>query len=117
MRVLVLLVLLWAGFSFGETSEPDGLRSQADQGDVAAQHNLGVMYAAGRGVPEDNVPEDNVPEDNVLGYMWANLAGANGYDVSKLKEVLVEQMTKADLSKAEDLTRQYIKDNSAVLSE
>ncbi len=52
----------------------------------------------------------------VLGYMWANLAGANGFDVSKLKEWLVEQMTKADISKAEDLTRQYIKDNPAILS-
>ncbi len=43
-----------------------------------------------------------------------DLAGANGFDVSKLKEWLVEQMMKADISKAEDLTRQYIKDNPAI---
>jgi len=62
------------------------------------------MYANGTGVPKDNV----------LAYMWANLAGANGVDVSKLKELMVQEMTKADISKAQELTRQYIKDNPAV---
>ncbi|MGV0035112.1 MAG: tetratricopeptide repeat protein [Candidatus Azotimanducaceae bacterium WSBS_2022_MAG_OTU7] len=81
-------------------------RLAADQGDASAQNNLGVMYATGRGVPEDRV----------LGYMWVNLAGINTYDVSRLKEALVGRMTKADLSKAKDLTSQYIKDNPAVLS-
>ena len=143
MRVLVLLVLLWSGFSFGETSEPDGLRSQADQGDVTAQFILGVIYDSGIRVSEDDkeavkwyqlaadqgyataqnnlggmyLNGEGVPEDKVLGYMWVNLAEANGHDVSKLKELLVEQMTKADINKAEDLTRQYIKDHPAVLSE
>ncbi len=65
------------------------------------------MYANGEGVLKDKV----------LGYMWVNLAGVNGVNVSKLKELLVEQMEKADISKAQDLTRQYTKDNPAVLPE
>ena len=32
----------------------------AEQGDARAQHNLGLMYANGQGVPQDNV----------YAYMW-----------------------------------------------
>ena len=31
----------------------DALRTRAEQGDAAAQANLGVMYETGRGVPQD----------------------------------------------------------------
>ena len=31
-----------------------GTRLAAEQGDTRAQHSLGVMYAAGRGVPQDD---------------------------------------------------------------
>ena len=107
MRVLVLLALLWSGFSFGETSELDEIRAKAEQGNKVAQFTLAWMYANGKGVPEDNV----------LAYMWINLAGANGADVSKAKEILVQEMSQADISKAQELTRQYIKDNPAVFPE
>ena len=30
------------------------LRARAEQGDAEAQYNLGVMYATGAGVPQDN---------------------------------------------------------------
>ncbi|MGV0035109.1 MAG: tetratricopeptide repeat protein [Candidatus Azotimanducaceae bacterium WSBS_2022_MAG_OTU7] len=69
MRVLVLLVLLWSGFSFGETSELDGLRSQADQGDATAQFILGVIYDSGI----------RVSEDDKEAVKWYRLAADQGY--------------------------------------
>ena len=79
-------------------------RLAAEQGYASAQYNLGLMYANGEGVPEDNV----------LAYMWVNLAGANGHDVNEAKEIITSSMTQAEISKAQELTRQYIKDNPAV---
>ena len=43
-------------------------RLAAEQGDATAQTNLGVMYAKGQGVLQDNV----------LAHMWYNLGAANG---------------------------------------
>ena len=77
-------------------------RRAADQGDAAAQLQIGVMYSEGRGVPQDyseaarwyqmaaghsNAEAQynlgilyatgrGVPQDNVLAYMWFNLAAA-----------------------------------------
>jgi len=82
-----------------------GYRLAAAQGDAKAQINLGVMYDNGEGVPEDDL----------LAYMWINLAGANGHDVSDAKEILAREMSQADISKAQELTRQYIKDNPGVI--
>ena len=58
---------------------------------------------------------EGVPEDDLLAYMWINLAGANGHDVSDAKEILAREMSQADISKAQELTRQYIKDNPGVI--
>jgi TPR repeat protein len=80
-------------------------RLATDKELAEAQYNLGLMY--------DN--SEGVPEDFVLAYMWVNLAGANGYDVSKAKEMLASRMTQADISKAQELTRQYIKGNPGVI--
>ena len=79
-------------------------RLAADQGVASAQYNLGVMYGKGQGVLKDNV----------LAYMWANIAGANGYDVEKLRELLTGLMSQDEISKAQEKTTQYIKDNPGV---
>lgn len=78
------------------------MKPLAEQGDAKSQHNLGVMYDYGRGVPQDNtkavkwyrraagqgIPEAQVnlgimyykgrgvPQDYVLAHMWLNLAAA-----------------------------------------
>ncbi len=65
-----------------------------------AQNNLGVAYAFGKGVPKDTV----------MAYMWANLAGANGNDVTDFKEHLEQEMSAEDKSEAQKLTRQMMKD-------
>ncbi|MGH6920707.1 MAG: trypsin-like peptidase domain-containing protein, partial [Geminicoccaceae bacterium] len=77
-------------------------RMAAEQGDAMAQHNLGFMYANGRGVAQDDVEAvrwywmaadqgladaqhnlglmyaygTGIPQDDLLAYMWLNLAAA-----------------------------------------
>lgn len=48
---------------------PDGLREQAEQGDPAAQAELGRRYYAGQGVPQDHVEAAR----------WTQLAAEQGY--------------------------------------
>ena len=74
----------------------------AEQGDEAAQYNLGVMYAKGQGVPQDNV----------YAHMWFNLAAVDGYeDASKNRDIIAERMTTEALSKAQSLARECLKKN------
>ncbi len=80
----------------------DELRALAEQGDASAQYNLGVMYADGEGVPQDDTEAgrwyrlaadqgvadaqynlgvmygtgQGVPQDYVEAHIWYNLAGA-----------------------------------------
>ena len=136
---LLLTLMIFAGFANAEVDQE--LLERATQGHANAQINLGVMYGNGEGVPKDNKQVvkwyrlaaeqgaakaqlnlgvvyaigEGVPEDELLAYMWINLAGANGQDVSKAKEILFSRMIQADISKAQELTRQYIKDNPSVI--
>ena len=76
----------------------------AEQGDATAQYNLGLMYAQGKGVPQDDAKAvrwyrkaaeqglaaaqtnlgliysqgNGVPKDYVHAYVWYNLAAAQG---------------------------------------
>ena len=110
-------------------------RAAADKGEAWAQYNLGIMYANGEGVPEDDATavkwytkaaeqgdaaaqnnlgvmyEDGhgVPQDNVMAYMWWNLAAAQGRDDAKEnKGMLQDMMTPADISKAQTLSRECL---------
>ena len=59
-----------------------------------AQHNLGVMYDKGEGVPEDYVKA----------YAWFNLAAAQGQeDAVKAKDSLRERMTAEQVAEAQKL--------------
>ena len=69
----------------------------AEQGVAAAQYNLGVMYWLGRGVVEDFVES----------YKWLLLAGMNGQDVSKAKDLLKKQMTPAQIATAQQKAKEY----------
>jgi hypothetical protein len=46
--------------------------------------------------------------------MWTNIAGANGYDVEKNREIITGEMSQADIAKAQEKTTQYIKDHPGV---
>ena len=111
---------------------------EAEQGDAKAQYNLGVMYANGKGVPEDDKQAvkwyrlaaeqgvanaqynlgvmydrgDGVPEDKVLAYMWWNLAAANGIeDASTNKGIIAKRMTSSQIAEAQKLSRDCLKNN------
>lgn len=73
-------------------------RLAAEQGNATAQLNLGVMYAEGRGVAHDHV----------LAHMWFNLATARGNEkAAKNMEMVANEMTGADFSKARRLAREW----------
>ena len=77
-------------------------RLAAEQGRAEAQGNLGVLYALGRGVLKDYV----------YAHMWGNIAASNGNEGgSKLRDVVAERMTPADISNAQRLARECVQKN------
>ena len=110
------------------------LRPLAEQGNAAAQFNLGIMYANGRGVPNDDVQAvkwfrlaaeqgyavaqvnlgvmyangRGVPKDYVLAYMWANLGAAGGdEDARENREEYAAKMTPTQIAEAQKLSREW----------
>ena len=83
-RILIIGMMLlfasspaWAGFDEGVRAYDSGdfatalheMQILAEQGDAAAQYNLGIMYDNGQGVPEDDVEA----------VKWYTLAAKQGY--------------------------------------
>lgn len=69
-------------------------------------NNLGLMYATGEGVLQDNKKA----------HMWYNIALSNGNDwaddnFKRLTEGIFSRMTPADIAKAEDMARQCLASN------
>ena len=54
VAVVVLAALVLCVPVQAQTPEIDAMRARAEQGDADAQSDLGLRYAAGRGVPEDD---------------------------------------------------------------
>ena len=70
----------------------------AAEGNASAQHNLGVMYSNGHGVPQDFIQA----------HKWYNLAGANGNkNAATLRDALAKQMTPAQIAEAYKLAREW----------
>ena len=111
-------------------------RPLAEQGDAAAQFNLGGMYAKGRGVLQDyktavkwyrlaakqgNADAQTnlgfmygtgkgVIQDNVYAHMWWNIAASSGNKSAvKNRDIVAKIMTPADISKAQELARQCVR--------
>ena len=57
VAVAVLVALALCVPVQAQTPEIDALRVRAEAGDAEAQDDLGIMYANGRGVPEDDMVE------------------------------------------------------------
>jgi TPR repeat protein len=73
-------------------------RKAAEQGNAEAQSNLGLMYAAGRGVPHDYVSA----------YMWFNLAVASGDEGAKRnRDGVAARMTPTQITEAQRLVREW----------
>ena len=67
-------------------------RKAAEQGNVAAQNNLGFMYDNGQGVPQDYVQA----------HLWFNLAAAQGNDMAKKnRDIVAKKMTFAQVAEAQ----------------
>ena len=103
-------------------------RLAADQGHADAQTNLGILYATGRGVPQDETEEAVrlfrlaseqgdadaqlnlgvmyatgavVLKDSVLAHMWSNISSANGNEAARtLRGTLERDMTRDEISRA-----------------
>jgi TPR repeat protein len=74
-------------------------RLAAEQGDVPAKFNLGIMYEMGHGVPRDYVPA----------HMWFNLAAGQG-DEGAAKErddIAGNKMTSDQIAEAQHLARAW----------
>ena len=98
---VVLLLALTVPLS-AQPGSNDELRAKAEQGDVQAQYNLGIMYETGRGGPQDDAEAvrwyrlagdqgnpsgqlnlglmyatgRGVPQDYVQAYMWLSLSAS-----------------------------------------
>jgi uncharacterized protein len=69
--MLVLLLLL--AVSCDQTSDFDDTKALAEQGEASAQYNLGIMYANGEGVPENDAEA----------VKWYRLAAEQGYALAQ----------------------------------
>ena len=77
-------------------------RPFAEQGHADAQFNLGVMYAKGEGVIQDNV----------YAHMWWNIAASSGQEeASENRGMVAEDMTASQIEKAQDLARECVAKN------
>jgi TPR repeat protein len=116
-------------------------RKSAEQGSAVAQSNLGLMYANGEGVAENNVEAmkwfrkaaeqgnataqfylgvmygkgKGVAQDYVAAHMWMNLARAQGNEeASHNINILVKKMTREDISKAQKMASEWQAKHSSV---
>jgi TPR repeat protein len=72
----------------------------AEKNHPLAQFNLGLMYAKGKGVSIDPI----------TAYKWANMAATNHFeDAKKLLNILKKQMTHAQITEAQRLSKELLK--------
>ena len=78
-------------------------RRSADEGNTAAQYNLGVMYGTGQG---------GAPMDYRLAHMWYNIAASQGHEfVRDNIKVIEERMTLEDISVAQQMALRCLESN------
>ena len=107
-----ILVFVCVAAVTAQSTEIEQLRLEAEQGDAGVQYNLGVMYANGRGVPQDhqeavkwyrlaaeqgNADAQNslglryfigsgVPQDHQEAVKWYRLAAEQGHAIVLLDQ-------------------------------
>jgi len=75
-----------------DPAHAERVREQAEAGNVHAQYALGLMYAEGRGLPQDEVQA----------YIWLSHAAEQGdQDAVTLRYVLLSQMDAGQIAAAE----------------
>ena len=74
------------------------IRPLAEQGDASAQHNLGVLYDNGLGVPLDKV----------RAYMWFTLSAAQGRDgAAAFRDLIARRMSPEQIAEAQKLVQEW----------
>ena len=107
MRLLMLIVApLWAGVRWrlqpifnkktDYATDVSWFRKAAEEGNVFAQHALGVLYAKGEGVPQDYVQA----------HMWFSLSAAQDGDTNN-RDIIAAKITPAQIAEAQKLTREW----------
>jgi uncharacterized protein len=108
----------------------------AEQGDASPQYNLGVMYANGQGVPQNDktavrwyrraAEQGNTKAQTNLGvmyalgtgviqefvyaHMWFNIAASSGdKEAVKNRGIVAKRMTPVDISAAQNLARECVR--------
>ncbi len=137
-----LIPVAYAGFAEAVSAYERGdyvtaykeMKPLAEQGNPAAQLNLGTMYSLGKGVPQDYaeavtwyrkaaeqgnadaqynlglicIKGQGVLQDYVLGYMWFSLAASHGdVDAQKNIDSIAARMTSSQIAEAQRLAREW----------
>ena len=129
MRLILILTALLA-FQSAAASEFDEMKALAEHGNIAAQFNMGVMYADGEGVPENDSEAvkwyrkaadqgyaraqfnlgimyangEGVPENSIRAYVWWSMGKTQG-----------NAMAAGNIDKLKsDMTPQQIADGQAI---
>ena len=94
-------------------------RKAAEQGDEAAQYNLGIAYANGIGVPQDDIKAyallhlaengEGVRKDNVAAYAWFSLETGTIADGIQALRDLAKSMTPEQIAEAQELSKELLK--------
>ena len=71
-------------------------RQAAEEGNVIAQNEVGIMYAKGEGLPQDYVQA----------HMWFSLSAAQDGDTNN-REIIAAKMTPAQIAEAQKLAREW----------
>ena len=130
-QCLLLGVLLTPVMAVGQAPNFEDTLRLAEEGYSYAQYNLGVMYANGEGVPEDDAEAlkwfrlaadqgnaraqfnlgnmyyegDGVPRNDVTAYAWWNIAAASGHEGAISNRSIIEaRMTPAQITEAQQLS-------------
>ena len=128
-QLLIATILLLSSAAYGQ---PDFEETKllAEQGDASAQHNLGLMYADGEGVPENDVEavkwyrlaaeqghafaQNNlglmygngrgVPENDVEAYVWFSVAAAQGHENARgNRDIVSERLTPDQRARGQEI--------------
>ena len=100
LAVAALLALSAAG-SADDSEDYENALALAEQGDAFGQYYLGLMYAKGEGVIQDNV----------YAHMWFNIAASSGDSkgASGNRDITAEIMTTAQIAEAQQLARECVR--------
>ena len=97
-----LLVAVTTGVGTAQQESIEEIRARAEAGDADAQNDLGLAYANGEGVPQDDVQA----------YMWLNLSASRSTGTSRENAVeardrVVNRLTPDQRAEAQRLTREW----------